>query len=130
MEQVLTLSCLLSEPAECDGGVLTTSGDVRHELSRGDGLLFVSEQVATTSTALATKPICTLTALPPRAHRYMCTLPTVLAPPTRCVHCTLITYCAWSSAQRHNVSTVKAGVRRSFVLELWAGPTNARNRHS
>ena len=34
------------------------------------------------------------------------------------------------SAQRHNVSTVEAGVRRSFVLELWGGPPNARNRHS
>ena len=71
---LLTLSVLLSEPASFDGGLLTTAGNRRHELSRGDGLLFVSEQ-------------------------------------------------------RHNVSTVEAGVRRSFVLELWGEPPNARNRH-
>ena len=57
------------------GGVLTTAGERRHELARGDGLCFVSEQ-------------------------------------------------------RHNVSTIEAGVRRSFVLEIWGGPPNTRNRHS
>ena len=55
--------------------MLTTAGERRHELARGDGLCFVSEQ-------------------------------------------------------RHNVSTIEAGGRRSFVLEIWGGPPNTRNRHS
>ena len=41
---LLTLSVLLSEPSEYEGGVLTTAGERRHELARGDGLCFVSEQ--------------------------------------------------------------------------------------
>ena len=72
---LITLSVLLSDPSEYQGGVLTTAGGRRHELARGDGLCFVSEQ-------------------------------------------------------RHNVSTIETGVRRSFVLEIWGGPPNTRNRHS
>ena len=72
---LLTLSVLLSEPGSCEGGQLTTAGGRVHELRRGDGVLFVSEQ-------------------------------------------------------RHNVSTLEAGVRRSFVVELWGRPPTARNRHS
>jgi hypothetical protein len=71
---LLTLSVLLSEPGSYEGGQLTTAGGRVHELRRGDGVLFVSEQ-------------------------------------------------------RHNVSTLEAGVRRSFVVELWGRPPNARNRH-
>ncbi len=34
------------------------------------------------------------------------------------------------SEKRHNVSTLTRGMRCSFVLELWEGDANRRNRHS
>ena len=33
------------------------------------------------------------------------------------------------SETRHNVSTLLSGERRSFVIELWEGPPNVHNRH-
>ena len=35
----------------------------------------------------------------------------------------------FTSEKRHTVSTLTRGERRAFIIELWAGPTNAHNRH-
>ena len=35
----------------------------------------------------------------------------------------------FASEKQHNVTPLTSGARRAFVLELWAGPTNAHNRH-
>jgi len=34
------------------------------------------------------------------------------------------------SEKRHNVSELREGERRSFVIELWQGAANSRNRHA
>ena len=49
MGSTLTLSVLLSEPLATEGGVFSTTNSagevVRHDLARGDGILFRSELV-------------------------------------------------------------------------------------
>ena len=78
---LLTLSVLLSNPHDFEGGTLFFPGtesvddsNISFHMRRGDGVLFPSEK-------------------------------------------------------RHNVTPVSAGVRESFVVELWDGPPNKRNRH-
>jgi hypothetical protein len=79
---LLTLSVLLTPPAEFAGGQLSlthvggdaTTSAICPSLGCGDGVLFASEK-------------------------------------------------------RHNVSTLEQGERRTFIIELWEGPTNEHNRH-
>ena len=83
---LLTLSVLLTSPAEFEGAALLLHGaeapgtpedeaaDLAPPLACGDGMLFASEK-------------------------------------------------------RHNVTPLTEGTRRSFIIELWEGPTNRHNRH-
>ena len=54
--------------------------------------------------------------------------PARVAPPARPLACG--DAIVFPSEMRHNVSTLRSGERRAFIMELWEGPANTHNRHS
>ena len=92
--------------------MLTTAGGRRHELARGDGLCFVSEQRHNVSTIEAGVRRSLGSGLGLGLGLGLGIIQVQKPYPNP------------------NPNPTPTQVRRSFVLEIWGGPPNTRNRHS